>query len=103
MDYEMHIYLGTACIAKGSPHNYPVGEKHPILFYLREYKDSEYNESKAKQIVTNLALDKVEFTRVGKLSLDRLKTDEQKRNYESAMELGSALVLYTEAVISSPE
>jgi len=54
MDYEIHIYLGTACIAQGSQHNNPVGEKHPILFYLRENKDSEYNDSKAKQIVTNL-------------------------------------------------
>jgi hypothetical protein len=103
MDYEIHIYLGTACIAERSTYNYPVGEKHPILFYLREDKDSEYNDLKAKQIVTNLAFDKVEFTKVGKLSLYKLKTDEQKRNYESAIKSGSALVLYSEPVASSPE
>ncbi len=98
MDYEIHIYLGTACIAEESAHKYPVGEKHAILFYLKEAKDSEYNHSKAKEIVTNLGFDKVEFTKAGKLHPDKMVTDEQKRNYENAMESGSTLILYTEPI-----
>ena len=39
MDNEIHLFLGSACITKKSKSNYPVGERHPILFYLRQPKE----------------------------------------------------------------
>jgi len=100
MSHEIHIFLGTVCIAEESTQKYPAGEKHAILFYLKEAKDSEYNHYKAKEIITKQGFDNVEFTKAGKLHPDKMATDEQKRNYENAIESGSTLILYTEPILN---
>lgn len=98
MAYEVHIYSGTACITEKSSYKYPVGEKHPILLYLREEENSEYDPIEAEQIVSNLGLDNVEFSRMGKVSHDKATISNNKEYYHNALKSGSSLVLYTDPI-----
>ena len=97
MNHEIHIFLGSACITKESIQNYPVGERHAFLFFMRVDADSEYNVAKAKKIVRDLGLNKIEFTKVGRLDPDRV-TDRNQELYSSAMDSGSAIVLYSDPI-----
>ncbi len=98
MIYEVHIYMGTACITKRSQYKYPVGERHAFLFYLKEGENSEFNQIKAEKIIANLGLDEIEFSKAGKVSSDKIKTSQNKEYYDQAIESGSTLVLYTDPI-----
>jgi len=94
MNFEIHIYLGSACIAEESNHNYPTGEKHAFLFYLKEDENSEYKPSKAEDIIVDLGFNKIEFSRIGKLSPDKIGNGDKKEYYDNAIESGSTFILY---------
>ncbi|WP_316743849.1 hypothetical protein [Pedobacter antarcticus] len=98
MNFEIHIYLGSACISENSTRKYPLGERHAFLFYLREEEYSEYNVDKAEDRVAELGFDQIEFSRVGKLDSNRIYTEEKKEYYDNAIESGSTFIFYTDAV-----
>ncbi|WP_316838326.1 hypothetical protein [Pedobacter nutrimenti] len=94
MSFEIHIYLGSACITEKSKHKYPVGEKHAFLFYLKQDKNSEYAPLQAEDIIAELGFSNIEFSRVGKVSPDRIEHGDKKDYYDNAIEQGSTFVLY---------
>jgi hypothetical protein len=98
MDYEIHLFSGTACITEAANYKYPVGEKHAFLLFLRQFKNTEYNQFEAEQVVTSCGLNKIEFSRAGKVSQERVENSDKKEYYDSAIESGSALVLYSDPI-----
>jgi hypothetical protein len=98
MTFEIHIYLGTACITEKSSYKYPVGEKHAFLFYLKEDENSEYNQFKAEEIITNLGFNEIEFSKVGRLSPDKVGVGDKKKHFNNAVKSGSTLVLYRDPI-----
>jgi hypothetical protein len=98
MDHEIHIYVGTACISKKSSYKYPIGEKHAFLFYLKEKDNSEYNPAKAKKLISNRGFDEIEFSRAGKVSLEKIGTGDNKEYYDNAVTTGSTFILYTDPI-----
>ena len=98
MVYEVHIYLGAGCITEKSSYKYPIGEKHAILFYLREGKDSEYNPINAEEIISNHGLDNIEFSKMGKATHDKAINGNNREYYLNALENGSSLVLYRDPI-----
>jgi NADH dehydrogenase FAD-containing subunit len=99
VEYEVHLYSGTACITQKSTHNYPVGEKHAILLYLRAERGSEYDERKAEKLVTGAGLTGVEFSRVGKISLERVALSENKKYFDTALKNEFSLIVYSEPIV----
>lgn len=98
MLFEIHQYVGSACIAEESDSEYPVGEKHAFLFYLKESKDSEYNLVKAEEIIADFGFDQIEFSRMGKLNPARAVVGEMKEYYDNAIESGSTFILYEDPI-----
>lgn len=97
MQNEVHIFLGTAIIAEDHTSNYPIGEKHAILLFLREDIGSEYNLTRAKEIIRSCKLKMPEFTKIGRLDPNRI-SDKHRDCYKEALESGSALVLYADPI-----
>ncbi|MVN22665.1 hypothetical protein [Mucilaginibacter arboris] len=97
MDNEIHLFLGSACITKKSKSNYPIGERHAILFYLRQPKDSDYNTIEAKKIIRESGLNKIEFTKAGKLDFTKVNI-KNKEHYDNAIRHGSTIILYTDPI-----
>lgn len=98
MPYEIHLYLGSACITEKSYHKYPVGEKHAFLLYFRAKRDSEYNLTEAEENIINHGLSEIEFSKVGKLSPEKVNNDEKREYYNNAMKTGSTLIVYADPV-----
>jgi hypothetical protein len=98
MEYEVHAYLGTVYIGEGLSEKYTTGEKRAILFYLRADKDSEYDESKAENMIIDLGFVNIEFSKVGKVSPEKVALGSNKEYYYRAIESGSALVLYSDPI-----
>jgi len=98
MIWEIHIYLGTAAITEKSNYNYPIGERHPFLLYLKANRESEYNHVDAEQVVSRSGLDGIQFSKVGKLDPAMVNNEEKREYYDNAMKNGSTLILYTKPV-----
>lgn len=98
MAFEMHIYKGTGCITEKSKSGYPIGEKHAILLFLKEDENSDYNLIKAEETAFKTGLDQVEFSKSGKVSPDKIAGNTNEDAYNSAVELGSALILYSDPI-----
>jgi hypothetical protein len=98
MNFEIHIYIGTAEIEGNSSYNYPAGEKHAILLYLMENVNSNYNQTKAEETVAKKGFRNIEFTRVGKLTPEKVLNSEQKKYYENAIRNGSTLIVYADSI-----
>jgi len=79
MNNEIHIYIGSGRIEEKSNYNYPAGERHPFLLYLKSHNDLEYNPLEAENTIVKLGLTEIEFTKVGKLSTEKINDDEKKR------------------------
>ena len=95
---EVHIYLGSGCVWEKASLQYPIGERHPFLFYLKADKNSEYSLTDAEDVITSLGLNEIEFTKVGKLSPEKVNNDEKKEYYKNAMETGSTLIVYSDPI-----
>jgi hypothetical protein len=98
MLYEIHIYLGAGCITEKYSHKYPVGERHAFLLYLKADSNSEYNLIAAEDIVISLGLNEIEFSKVGKLSPEKVNDDEKREYYHNAMKTGSTLIVYSDPI-----
>ncbi|WPU94150.1 hypothetical protein SNE25_01255 [Mucilaginibacter sabulilitoris] len=98
MEYEIHLFSGTACITEAATYKYPVGEKHAFLFFLRENKNSEYDSLKAEGLIISCGLNKIEFSREGKVSQEKAENSDKKKYYDAAIESGSALILYSDPI-----
>jgi hypothetical protein len=96
MEYEVHAYLGTVYIGEELSEKYPVGEKRAIMFYLRSDKNSEYDENKAENMVFDLGFVNIEFSKVAKISPEKVILGSNKEYYYKALESGAALVLYSD-------
>lgn len=98
MESEIHLYLGSGCIEKVSNYKYPLGERHAFLLYLKADVGSEYDQANAEKAVFDLGINEIEFTKVGKLSLEKLGDSEKTEYYNNALETGSTLVLYSDPI-----
>jgi hypothetical protein len=98
MNNEIHIYIGSGCIEEKSNYNYPAGERHPFLLYLKADNDSEYNPMEAESTISKLGLNEIEFTKVGKLSTEKINDDEKREHYNNTMKTGSTLIVYSDPV-----
>jgi hypothetical protein len=96
MEYEVHAFLGTVYIGERLSENYPMGEKRGILFYLRADKDSEYDENKAENKIIDLGFVNIQFSKVAKVSPEKVALSSNKEYYYEALESGAALVLYSD-------
>lgn len=94
MIFEVHMYLGVACVTDKASYDYPIGEKHAFLFYLKEDKNAEYNPDRAEELISKLGFDKIEFSKAGKLDPDRVVGSDKEEYYDHAMKSGSSFVLY---------
>lgn len=94
MNFEVHLYLGSAIITEKSKHTYPIGEKHAFLFYLKQEEKSEYNPLEAEDIITELGFSNIEFSKVGKVSPDKIGDGDKNEYYDNAVESGSTFILY---------
>jgi len=98
MENEIHIYIGSACVGEKSNLQYPIGERHPFLLYLRADKNSEYNAIEAETVIADIGLDEIEFTKVGKLSPEKVNNDEKREYYKNAIERGATLIVYSDPI-----
>ncbi|SDF50353.1 hypothetical protein SAMN05216464_11931 [Mucilaginibacter pineti] len=98
MPYEIHIYVGAADITEKYGPKYPMGERHAFLLYLRADNNSEYNLTEAEEMIIGLGLGKIEFSKVGKLSLEKVNNDEKREYYNNAMKNGSTLIVYSDPI-----
>ena|SRR3569832_612836 len=96
MPYEIHIYLGSACITPKSNYDYPDGEKHAFLLYLRAERSSQLNHKTAEDVIINEGLSDIEFSKAGKLDENKINNQEKLGYYENAIKTGSTLILYSE-------
>lgn len=94
MNFEIHIYLGSACVTEKSKHKYPIGEKHAFLLYLKQEEKSGYNPIEAEEIIAELGFNNIEFSKVGKVSPDKIGHGDKKEYYDNAIESGFTFILY---------
>lgn len=98
MPHEIHIYLGAASITSKSNYEYPEGEKHAFLLYLKARKDSEFDYNLAEDVVINEGLTDIEFSKAGKLDKNKVNNQEKLEYYNNAIKTGSTLILYSEPI-----
>ena len=98
MDNEIHLFLGSGCITTESKTTYQVGDRHPILLYLKQPKNSEFDETKANKLVNESGLNQIEFSKAGVLDISKV-TDKNKEYYDSAMRVGSTLIIYSDPIV----
>lgn len=98
MNFEIHLYLGSAIITEKSKHSYPIGEKHAFLFYLKQKEKSEYNPLEAEDIITKLGFSNIEFSKVGKVNSDKIGNGDKKEYYDNAVASGSTFILYEDPI-----
>jgi len=98
MSYEIHIYLGTACTTSKSNYNYPEGERHAFLLYLKAEESSEIDYNAAEDTAIDNGLINIEFSKAGKLDKNKLNNQEKLEYYNDAMEVGSTLIVYSEPI-----
>ncbi|NHA07180.1 hypothetical protein G7092_25505 [Mucilaginibacter sp. HC2] len=95
MFFEVHLYSGTVLITEKSKTKYLIGDKHAFLLYLRADPNAEYNQGDAEKIIFELGYDKIEFSRVGKVSPEKAAVSNNKIYYDNAIEAGASFVLYS--------
>jgi hypothetical protein len=94
-EYEVHMFLGKGRISGNL--NYPVGEVHAFIFYLLQYKDTDYDLDNAEETINEIGMDQIEFSKMGKLDASRVN-DNNRVPYEKALEKGSSIVVYTDPI-----
>lgn len=92
------MFTGQACITEVYTGNYPIGEKHAFILYLKTIQQSKYDWEKAIQTVENLGFDNVDITRAGMADSDKIRGSSNEEYYTDALSKGSAFVLYTDPV-----
>jgi hypothetical protein len=99
MEHVIHIYLGTAVTTETCNSNYPIGEKHAFLLYLKATESSDYNVDEAELTVSDLGFTEIVFDKVGLLSPEKINTDEKKEYFDNAMNYGFTFVLYKHPIV----
>lgn len=94
-EYEVHIFLGKGRIIGDL--NYPIGEVHAFIFYLRQIKDNDYDLDNAEEIINEIGIDQIEFSKMGKLDKSKIN-DNNRIPYENTLKKGSSIIIYTDPI-----
>jgi hypothetical protein len=96
MNEEVHVFFAIASALSGNKSDYPVGERHAMLLFLCQQKDTGHDLKLAEHMISNARWDNIDFRKAGFLSPESLNGKDQVfiDCYESALATGSALLVY---------
>lgn len=97
MSTEIHMFLAVAQAA--APGRYPLGERHPMLIFVRQAPGSEHDFAAAEAAALKAGWADVDFTKAGTLPPEAAAADEPFRScYAAALADGDAIMVYADAV-----
>ncbi|MGF1705482.1 hypothetical protein [Enterovibrio baiacu] len=102
MDCEIGVFLCSAISEDGNSSGYPKGERHEAMFLVRQEKGFYNDFDNAERVAETVeGWRDFKFTKVGLGNLDRIKSNnnfDMAEAYESAMENGSCLIIYSKVI-----
>ncbi|MGQ0700692.1 MAG: hypothetical protein ACT4PZ_20930 [Panacagrimonas sp.] len=102
MSFEIHMYSAVARLETAEP--YAVGQRHPMLMFVRQPEDSEHDLAAAAAIATKAGWVEVDITKAGTLPPDAGASMDGpiRAAYVSAVERGEGLMVFETAVRPAP-
>jgi|GEM_PF-3390004 len=98
MDFEAHVFVGSARITEEAGSEYSIGNRHAFLLYMKAAKNDEYDLAKADQFIGEAGLDEIEISRSGKVDPLKINNLEKQENFDNAMEAGYTLIVYSDPI-----
>lgn len=92
---EVHIFTGIATSLDQQVTNYPVGERHSLMIFLRQSIGSDHDWDAAEALVVAASWGEVDLKRGGTLTTEDTLGDFQEM-YDTALSNGGAIVVYSE-------
>ena len=98
---EIMIFLGDGCAGENNKFRYPVGEKHPLLGFLRQHKGSAPDFETVTNEVEKLGWKNVNFNRASTLTNVEVLNSmhpSASSSYEEAVNSGFAVIVYSDPI-----
>jgi hypothetical protein len=98
--YEIHAFRGEATVPEGNAMGYEPGSRHAVIVFSGQAPGSDHDFALAKERAEVNGLLEVNLDEAGKLRAEAVPSmqPEMASAYQSAVEQGYGVVVYSEAI-----